>query len=63
MRFKGVGRALIAGGVVCVIIYIVTALYGLSATALRIGNVLFYIGIVAMIVGLALRLSRPVTRI
>ncbi len=63
MRFKGLGRALIATGFICVIIYILAALYGYSATALRIGNVLFYIGIIAMIVGIALRLSRPVPRV
>ncbi len=57
--FKGAGRSLMAAGVACIIIYVVVGLYGLSATALRIGTLLLYVGIVIIIIGLALRLSRP----
>ena len=45
MRMRGAGRALIAAGVVCIIIYVLISLYGVSATGLRIGKVLLYVGI------------------
>jgi hypothetical protein len=59
MRLRGVGRALMAAGVICVIIYVLVSLYGLSATGLQIGKLLLYVGIVTFIIGLAVRLSRP----
>lgn len=62
MKFKGVGRALMAAGVVCMIIYILAALSGLTTTTIRMGGVLFYIGLVALIVGLVVRLSRSTPR-
>lgn len=58
MRFKGAGRALMAAGVVCVVAYILVALNGESATALRVGKVLFYVGICAVVAGLSVRLFR-----
>ena len=63
MRFEGAGRGLMAAGIVCIIIYVLAALYGFSAPALRIGSMLRYIGVVAIIIGLVLRLSRPSTTI
>ena len=45
-------------GAACVIIYVLAGLYGDSATALRVGKLLFYIGIIAIVLGLAVRLSR-----
>ncbi len=62
MRLRGAGRSLIATGVVCIIIYVLVSLYGLSATGLRIGNMLLYVGIVVLILGIALRLSRASPR-
>ena len=62
MRFKGAGRALMATGVVCLIIYVLVNLYGLSSTALRVGNILLLVGIVSIVIGIALRLSRTSTR-
>ncbi|MBA3355369.1 MAG: hypothetical protein H0U18_05390 [Pyrinomonadaceae bacterium] len=58
MRMRGAGRALMATGVVCIILYVLVSLYGLSATGLRIGTLLLYAGIVMIILGVALRLSR-----
>lgn len=62
MRFKGAGRSLMVAGVACIIIYVLAGLYGTSATALRVGNVLLYAGIIVIIIGLALRLSRSTSR-
>ncbi len=59
MKLRGAGRSFIAAGVVCIIIYILLSLYGLSATGLRIGTLLLYVGIVMIIIGLVVRLSRP----
>lgn len=58
MKLRGAGRTLIVAGVVCVIAYVLVSLYGLSATGLRIGTLLLYVGIVIIIVGIAIRLSR-----
>lgn len=62
MRFKGAGRTLIAIGIVCIIIYILVSLYGLSLTASRVGKMLFYFGIVATIAGVVVRLLRAAPR-
>ena len=51
-----------ATGVVCLIIYVLVNLYGLSSTALRVGNILLLVGIVSIVIGIALRLSRTSTR-
>jgi hypothetical protein len=59
MRLRGAGRSFIAAGVVCIIIYVLVSLYELSASALRVGKLLLYVGIVMTIIGLAVRLSRP----
>ena len=59
MRFRGAGRAFIATGVIFIMVYVLISLYGLSATGLRIGTVLLYVGIVLFIVGLSVRLARP----
>ena len=62
MRFRGAGRVLMATGVVCVIIYVLVNLYGLSSGALRVGNALVFVGIISIVIGIALRLSRTSTR-
>lgn len=59
MKLRGAGRSFIVAGVICIIMYVLFNLYGLSATALRTGKLLLYVGIVIIIVGLAVRLSRP----
>jgi formate hydrogenlyase subunit 3/multisubunit Na+/H+ antiporter MnhD subunit len=51
-----------ATGVVCLIIYVLANLYGVSYTALRVGNILLFLGIVSIVIGIALRLSRTSTR-
>jgi hypothetical protein len=51
-----------ATGVVCLIIYVLVNLYGLSSGALRVGNALVFVGIISIVIGIALRLSRTSTR-
>jgi formate hydrogenlyase subunit 3/multisubunit Na+/H+ antiporter MnhD subunit len=51
-----------ATGVVCLIIYVLANLYGVNYTALRVGNILLFVGIVSIVIGIALRLSRTSTR-
>jgi small-conductance mechanosensitive channel len=63
MRFRGAGRALMATGVVCLIIYVLANLYGVNYTALRVGNILLFVGIVSIVIGIALRLSRTSPRV
>jgi hypothetical protein len=55
MKFTGAGRALIAAGVVSIIVYVLIGLYGAE---LRIGTLLLYAGIAMIIVGIAVRLLR-----
>lgn len=57
MKLRGAGRTFT--GVVFIIFYVLVSLYGLSATGLRIGTLLLYVGIVLFIIGLSLRLARP----
>ena len=59
MKLRGAGRSFIATGVAFIIFYFLVNLYGLSATGLRIGTLLLYVGIILFIVGLSLRLARP----
>lgn len=62
MKLRGAGRSLIATGMVFVIVYVLISLYGLSANGLRIGKLLLYVGIVMVIIGVAVRLSRTSPR-
>ncbi len=62
MRMRGAGRSLIAAGVVCIIAYVLATLYGESATGLRIGKVLLYVGVTILVLGIAVRLSRTSPR-
>ena len=61
MKMIGAGRALMTTGVICIIIYVLISLYGLSATGLQIGKLLLIVGVVALIAGIAVRLSRART--
>ncbi len=58
MKFKGAGRALIAAGVVCIIVYVLISLSELNATGMRVGTLLLYIGVIMTVVGIVVRLSR-----
>lgn len=58
MRFRGAGRALMAAGVVCMLFYILIALYSVTPALRKFGSVMFYAGIAAIIVGVVVRLSR-----
>lgn len=58
MRFKGAGRALMAAGVACLIFYILIALYSVTPALIKFANLLFYVGIAALIVGIVVRLMR-----
>lgn len=62
MKLRGAGRTLIVAGVACIIVYVLVSLYGLSATGIRIGTLLLYVGIVIIIVGIAVRLLRTSPR-
>ena len=48
-------RILVAIGTACFLAYVLTALRGVSPAAVRAGGILFYAGIVLLLVGLALR--------
>jgi hypothetical protein len=47
-----------AAGVACMIFYILSALYSVTPALIKFGNLLFYVGIAALIVGVAVRLMR-----
>ena len=50
MKTRGMGRSIMAGGVVCFIIYMLLTLRG-PAVDLHWGNILFYVGITALPLG------------
>lgn len=51
MRTRGLGRSIMAGGVVCVIIYALLAMNGATPLNVRVGGILFYVGVVAIPLG------------
>ena len=51
MKTRGMGRSIMAGGVVCFIIYMLLTLRGPASINTGLGNILFYVGIVALPLG------------
>ena len=54
MKTRGLGRSIMAGGVLCLIIYGLLALQGQSPLGVRVGGILFYVGVVAIPLGIIL---------
>ena len=54
MKTRGMGRSIMAGGVVCLIIYMLLTLRGPAPANVQWGGILFYIGIVALPLGAVL---------
>lgn len=48
MKTKGLGRSIMAGGVVCLLIYALLAMRGAAPLNVRVGGILFYVGVVAI---------------
>ena len=51
MKTRGIGRSIMAGGVVCFIIYMLLTLRGPAPINVQVGGILFYTGIVALALG------------
>ena len=51
MKTRGMGRSIMAGGIVCLIIYMLFTLRGPAPVNVQWGGILFYIGIVALSLG------------
>ena len=54
MKTRGLGRSIMAGGVVCLAGYALLAMSGGTPLNVRIGGILFYVGVVAIPLGLIL---------
>jgi hypothetical protein len=54
MNTRNLGRVIMAGGVLCLIVYALLALQGQSPLGVRVGGLLFYVGIVAVPLGVIL---------
>ena len=54
MKTRGLGRSFMAAGVACIILYILLALRMPSTFDSGTSNILFYVGVVALPLGLAL---------
>ncbi|MDT4897081.1 MAG: hypothetical protein QOH25_2158 [Acidobacteriota bacterium] len=54
MKTRGMGRSIMAGGIVCLIIYMLLTLRGPAPVNVQWGGILFYIGIVALPLGAVL---------
>lgn len=57
MRHSRLARVLMMAGSACMLIYVLTALRGVSPAGVRLGGVLFYVGIAALLIGLGLRVT------
>ena len=51
IKTRGLGRSIMAGGVFCILIYPLLAWRGPSPIDVRVGVILFYVGIVALTLG------------
>lgn len=54
MRTRALGRTVMAAGVACILLYILLALRRPSTFDEGAGNILFYVGVVALPLGLIL---------
>lgn len=54
MRTRGLGRSIMAAGVLCLIIYALLSLNGSYPLNVRVGGILFYVGVVAVPLGVIL---------
>jgi hypothetical protein len=54
MKTRGIGRSVMAAGVACIILYILLALRRPLTFDTGAANILFYVGVVALPLGLAL---------
>ena len=61
MKTRGLGRSIMAGGVVCFIMYMLLTLRG-PAPNVQWGGILFYVGIVALSLGAVLFLFGEMKR-
>jgi xanthosine utilization system XapX-like protein len=62
MKTRGMGRSIMAAGVVCFIIYMLLTLRGPSPINVQSGGILFYVGIVALPLGAILFLFGEMKR-
>lgn len=54
VKTRGLGRSIMAGGVLCLIIYALLAMRGNDPLNVRVGGILFYVGVVAIPLGVIL---------
>ena len=54
MKTRGMGRSIMAGGVVCLITYMLMTQSGPAPLNVGLSSILFYVGIVALPLGLVL---------
>ncbi len=54
MKTRGLGRSVMAAGVACIVLYILLALRRPSTFDSGAANILFYVGVVALPLGLIL---------
>lgn len=54
MKTRGLGRSIMAGGVVCLIVYALLAMSGATSRITSVGSLLFYLGVVAVPLGVIL---------
>jgi hypothetical protein len=62
MKTRGMGRSIMAGGMVCLIIYMLLTLRGPAANYIEWGRLLFYVGVVALPLGAVLFLFGAMKR-
>jgi uncharacterized membrane protein YtjA (UPF0391 family) len=62
MKTRGLGRSIMAAGAACVMFYTVLAIWSVSTFNVGAGNILFYVGVVTVPLGIILLLTGEMKR-
>lgn len=62
MKTRSLGRSIMAAGAVCIMFYILLAIWSHSTFNVGVGNILFYVSIVTLPLGFILLLTGEMKR-
>jgi uncharacterized membrane protein YtjA (UPF0391 family) len=62
MKTRGLGRSIMAAGAACITFYTLLAIWSVSTFNVGVGNILFYVGVVTVPLGVILLLTGEMKR-
>jgi uncharacterized membrane protein YtjA (UPF0391 family) len=62
MKTRGLGRSIMAAGAACIMFYTLLAILSVSTFNAGVGNILFYVGVIAVPLGVILLLTGEMER-